>query len=62
MTHLELTTSIGVGGFERLTAEQQADAIGWLMAEGKIGRPAKAKPVDAHKARMERLKKKGIVP
>ncbi len=36
IVNLELTTSIGLGGFDALPEEQQARALGWVMARAPV--------------------------
>jgi hypothetical protein len=59
VVHLELTTSIGVGGFGRLTRAQQADALGWLIHERSPPKPAKVKtPEDRHREALARVRER----
>ena len=55
ITHLELTTSIGVGGFDRLTPEQQADALGYLIHKHRAPPKPETKGESEHDKRMKRL-------
>lgn len=58
IVNLELTTTIGLGGFDALPEEQQARALGWAMA--RAPKAPDAKKESAHDARLRRLRERGI--
>lgn len=54
IAHLEMTTSIGPGGFDALTDEQRASALGWLFHKM---RPPPEKPKSVEGRHREALAK-----
>lgn len=64
IVNLELTTNIGLGGFDRLPPELQARALGWAIARAPTPAttpdPSARRTLtqdEAHIQRMARLKK-----
>ena len=52
VTHLELTTNVGIGGYAQLTQGQRVDALAWAMVEYPPRLPKKAKGPTGTKAAM----------
>ena len=53
MTHLELTTQIGPGGWDRLTPTQRCDALAWYMV-----RTGTDPQESAHQARLRKVRER----
>lgn len=56
IVNLEMTTSLGLGGFDALPEEQQARALGWAMARV----PKKAPEESTHERLLKKFRERGF--
>jgi hypothetical protein len=56
IVNLELTTNIGLGGFDALPDEEQARALGWALAKA----PPKPPEESAHERVLRKFRERGF--
>lgn len=61
ITTLELTTNIGLGGFDALSEEQRGKVLGWVEARSpKAPDPPKAPKESTHERVLKKFRERGF--